>query len=238
MNTRSQILCAWCGILCPVLMFTGFWPMAQFFPPHLPSASAAEIAALYQENANGIRAGMILVMFAGAMYGAFSAAIAAQMRRMEYRNTPVLTYTQLAAGIGSIWLFFLPAIVFSVAAYRPERAPEITQALNDIGWFTFVWPFALGFMQNLALGFAVLSDKRPTPIMPRWVGFFNFWVAILFIPACLLTFFKTGPFAWNGLLAFWIPAGVFGPWFFVIAIMVIKAAKQQAAEFQQSGTSA
>jgi hypothetical protein len=230
MNTRSQILCAWCGILCPVIMFIGLWPAAGFFPPHLPTATAAEIAAIYQRDATGIRMGMIFILVAGALYAPFTAAIAAQMRRIETRITPVLTYTQLAAGTASILLFLIPALIWSVAAFRPERNPEITQALNDIGWFVFVMPFILGFTQNLALGFAIISDHNPRPAFPRWVGFFNFWTALLFVPGCLLTFFKSGPFAWNGLIAFWVPACIFGPWFFVVSIYVMKAARQQAAE--------
>jgi hypothetical protein len=50
------------------------------------------------------------------------------------------------------------------------------------------------------------------------------------VPACLLTFFKTGPFAWNGLLAFWVPATVFGLWFWVVGFAVIKAIKTNIVE--------
>ena len=230
MNARSQILCAWCGILCPIFMFIGLWPAAGFFPPHLPTASAAEIAAIYARDAVGIRFGMIVIMLAGAMYMPFTAAITAQMRRIEHARTPVLTYTQLGCGVATILLFLIPALIWSVAAFRPERPAEITQALNDLGWFFFVMPFVLGFTQNLALGFTIIGDRRPKPVFPRWLGFFNFWIAVLFVPGCLLTFFKTGPFAWNGLIAFWIPAAIFGPWFWVVSIYVIKAAKQQALD--------
>lgn len=230
LNTRAQVLCAWAGILCPVIMFIGLWPAAGFFPPPLPGTSAADIAAIYQNNASGIRIGTICFLIAGALYGAFTASVSAQMRRMEPRETPVLSYAQLAAGSASILLFLVPALVWSVAAYRPERSPEITQALNDLGWFFFVMPFVLGFLQNLCIGFATLSDQRAQPVFPRWVGYFNLWAAALFIPGCLITFFKTGPFAWNGLLAFWIPAGVFGPWFWITAWAVIRAARRQAAQ--------
>jgi len=211
-------------------MFVGLWPAAGFFPPHLPSASAAEIAAIYQRDAVGIRFGMILILIAGALYAPLTAAIAAQMRRIEYRATPVLSYLQLAAGTASIMLFVIPAMIWTAAAYRPERTPEITQALNDLGWLFFVMPFILGFTQNLALGFTIIGDKRAKPVFPRWVGFFNFWIALLFVPGGLVTFFKTGPFAWNGVIAFWIPAAIFGPWFFIVSIYVMKAARQQAAE--------
>jgi phage shock protein PspC (stress-responsive transcriptional regulator) len=211
-------------------MFVGLWPAAGFFPPHLPSASAEEIAAIYQRDAVGIRLGMIIIMIAGALYMPFTAAITAQMRRIEHRVSPVLTYTQLGAGIATILLFLTPALIWTAAAYRPERSPDVTQALNDLGWFFFVMPFVLAFVQNLALGFTIINDKRPRPVFPRWVGFFNFWIALLFVPGCMVTFFKTGPFAWNGLIAFWVPACVFGPWFFVVSIYVMKAARQQQAD--------
>ena len=230
MNTRSQIICAWSGILCPIFMFIGLWPMAGFFPPHLPTASAAEIAAIYQHDTNGIRLGMIVILMAGALFAPFVASISAQMRRIENSKTPVLSYTQLSSGTAGILLFIIPAMIWTAAAYRPDRSPEITQTLNDLGWLCFVMPFILAVVQNLAIGFAIISDKNAKPVFPRWLGFFNFWIALLFVPGGLVTFFKTGPFAWNGLLAFWVPAGIFGPWFWIMATYVIKAAKQQAAE--------
>lgn len=228
MNARTQIICAWCGILCPIIMFLGLWPVAGFMPPHLPTASAADIAAIYQQNTNSIRFGCILIIISGALYGPYTAAIAGQMRRMEHRETPVLTYSQLSAGIATILLFLIPALIWSVAAFRPDRPAEIIRTLNDLGWFFFLMPFVLGFLQNFVIGFAVLGDRNTPRIFPRWVGFFNFWIALLFIPGCLLTFFKAGPFAWNGILAFWVPAIIFGPWFLVMSTYVIKAVKQQA----------
>ena len=233
MNTRAQIICAWCGFLCPIVMFAGLWPAAGFFPPTPPTANAQDIAALYVQNATGIRVASILFIVTGALFGAFSASIAAQMRRMETRETPVFTYAQLGGAIPQTLFFILPALIWSVAAFRPERSPDVTQALNDLGWFIFVMPFTLPFLQNISLGFAIIGDKRPNPVMPRWLGFFNFWLALLYVPGGFITLFKTGPFAWNGLLAFWIPAGLFGIWFYVIAFYVIKAAKQQEAESRQ-----
>lgn len=229
-NTRSQVLCAWCGILCPLVAFGGVWLGAGFLPPHLPMASALEIAAIYQQNATGIRVGMVILLISGALYLPFTAAITVQMRRIETRATPVLTCTQFGAGISSCMLFIVPALIWTATAFRPERNPDITQAMNDFGWFFFVMPFILGFTQNLALGFAIISDINQRPVFPRWVGYFNFWIALLFVPGGLVTFFRVGPFAWNGLLAFWVPVFVYGPWFFVVSFYLIRAARQQAAE--------
>jgi len=229
-NATSQIVCVWAGILCPLFLFAGLWPAMKFIPPLNPAASAAEIATIFQNNTNGIRLGSIFIMIAGALYAPFTAVIAAQMRRIERGSTPVLTYSQLAAGAASCLLFIIPGLAWTIAAFRPERPPEITQAFNDFAWIFVVMPFVLAEVQNICFGAVIISDKRTTPLFPRWLGFFNFWIALSFIPGGLTTFFKTGPFAYNGLLAFWIPAGTFGPWFIVICVYLIKAIRRQQAE--------
>jgi hypothetical protein len=37
-------------------------------------------------------------------------------------------------------------------------------------------------------------------------------VAVSFVPAGMLLFFKTGPFAYHGLFPFWLPVATFGLW--------------------------
>ena len=227
-HAKTQTLCAWSGFVGANLFFGGLLIMG-FIPPLLPSSNAADIAAIYQANTNGIRLGAILIMMAGGFVAPMFAAIAVQMKRIEGSEAPVLTYTQIITGAGGLFLFIVPAMVFTAAAFRPERTPEITQTINDLAWIITVMPFILGFMQNLSIGFCIIGDKRTQPIMPRWVGFLNIWIAILFVPGCLITFFKLGPFAWNGLIGFWLPALAFGPWFLVMPYFVSKAAKKQEA---------
>jgi len=50
--------------------------------------------------------------------------------------------------------------------------------------------------------------------------------AILFIPGGLIAFFKTGPFAGDGILTFWLPFAVFFGWFVVMFPLFLKAIKQ------------
>lgn len=78
-------------------------------------------------------------------------------------------------------------------------------------------------VQAAAVAVAVLGDKSTRPLIPRWVGYFNLWVILLFLPGGLATFFKTGAFAWNGLLAFWLAAVVFGLWYVVMTVMLRRA---------------
>ena len=228
MNTKNQLWCTWSGIAFAILFTMGFWPISHFMPPPSPTMSAAEVASMYSANTNQIRFGLLVMMGASGLILPFTAAIAAQMKRMEDAPS-VLTYLQLASGALGAVFFIVPCVLWSVAAFRPERTPDLIQLMNDAGWMLFLMPFTTFIVQNFAIGIAVLGDKSAQPVLPRWLGFFNFWVAVLFVPGGLLTFFKTGPFAWNGLMAFWVPFVVFFTWYIMMFVFMRKGILAQAA---------
>ncbi len=225
LNSTAQRLCAWSGIVGVTFFFLAFF-LAGFIPPPGPSLTQDEVVAMYQQNTTGIRIGMLFMMISGMFIAPLVAVISLHLRRIE-GVSPLMTYTQLSAGSVGILFFIIPAVLFLVTAFRPDRPPELTYLMNDFSWImtVIVWPPA--FMQNIAIGVAVIGDKSPKPIFPRWLGFFNFWIALLFVPGSLLPFFKTGPFAWNGVFAFWIPGSVFCLWFIVMLVLLLKAIKQQ-----------
>jgi hypothetical protein len=41
---------------------------------------------------------------------------------------------------------------------------------------------------------------------------------------------RTGPLAWNGMIAGWLPSLLFLSWTILITVMLLKAIKQQEAE--------
>ena len=226
MNTKAQLFCAWCGVGFLVLFSIGWWFIAGYIPPMSPAMSANEVAAFYQENTGLIRLGMVITMFSAALSAPWVAVIAVQIKRIE-GEFPALTYALLVAGAVGVVVLVVPPMVWTTAAFRPERDPELIMLLNDFGWLFFVMTFSPFFIQNLVIGLAVFSDKADAPVFPRWVAYFNIWVAILLIPGGLITFFKTGPFAWDGILAFWLPLLVFFGWFLVMFPLLLKAIKQQ-----------
>jgi hypothetical protein len=226
MNTRNQIICAWCGPLAILVFFAGF-ATAGFFPPMDPSLDPSQVAQRYSDHATSIRLGTLIMVFSAGVVTPFAAAVSVYLRRMEGREAPVLTLTQFAAGTTGIMMFLTEAMFWSICAYRPQRLPEITQALNDIAWFFTVMPFCLIFVQALSIAVVVLSDKGTERVFPRWVGYFNLWAAILYVPGGTMTFFHGGPLAWNGVLAFWVPAAVYCSWFVVMATQVTRAARHQ-----------
>jgi hypothetical protein len=226
MSVRSQRMCTLSGPLAFVAVGVGIWPVAHFLPPLLPSASAEDIAAIYRANPDGIRLGAILFMVGASLFIPFFTQFSVLMKRMEGENTP-LALTQAIGAAVVVTLFFLPGIMFSLAAFRPERPAEMLQLVNDLGWLLLVIPVMPAFVQTMAIGLAILSDEKPVPVMPRWTGYFSIWLAVLFLPGCLAAMFKSGPFAWNGLLAFWLPVGMFGFWAVTMTFPMLKAISQE-----------
>ena len=112
---------------------------------------------------------------------------------------------------------------------------SLTQALNDVFWFIFVGLVGPLITQVVILAFVVLFvEKRAVPSFPRWFGYFNIWYAILGVPGCAIYLFKTGPLAWNGIFAFWIPLTVFTIWQVVASVMLAKAVDVEAAEREKA----
>ncbi|BBY21909.1 hypothetical protein MSTO_21140 [Mycobacterium stomatepiae] len=66
----------------------------------------------------------------------------------------------------------------------------------------FLTPIAPFIIQNVVIGIAILSDQAQ--ILPRWVGYLNFWIAASFLPDVLAFFFHSGPLSWRGVLVFWL----------------------------------
>ena len=227
MKFFDQKLCAWGGPFCAAFLGVGLL-MAGFVPPPSPSLSPEEIAAVYQSKTNLIRGGMLLGLAGIAGYIALVGAISVQLRRMQgiSRLPP---YLQLGAGAIGVLTVMFPVMIFALTAFRPDRDPQITQALNDLGWLIIIPAFPTFIAQFLAIAFGVLQDRSPKPVFPRWVAYFNVWVGLLFIPGGFAYFFQTGPFAWNGALSFWIAASAFFAWLMVMSGLLLRAIADEEA---------
>lgn len=227
MNYKTQIACVACGAAFVALFTLGWIFVAGLVPAPAPTLDAAAIAAFYGESTGTLRFGLLITMISASLTIPWIAVIGVQLRRTE-RDFPVWTATQLVAGAATVVFLTVPIMIWTVAAFRPERAPELILLMSDFGWIMLIMTFPPFFVQLAAIGLAIVSDTHEHPVFPRWVGYFNIWVAILFIPGGLLTFFKTGPFAWNGLLAFWLPLTVFFLWYIVMFFALVKAIRTPA----------
>src|SRR5262249_46808293 len=80
-----------------------------------------------------------------------------------------------------------------------------------------------------------LMDRRQRPIFPRWLGYYNLWVALMFTPGTFTVFFHNGPLAWNGLIAWYLPLAVFATWLVINPIYLSKAVDTMDAD-ERAGT--
>jgi hypothetical protein len=225
MTFSEQKVCAWGGPFCCLFLGVGLL-LAGFVPPPAPTLSAEDISALYRDNAWAIRSGMVISLFGMVGWLALVAAINTQMERMVLSSS-LPRHLQLGAGVIGVLTVMFPVMIWAITAFRPERDPQLTQMLNDIGWLIIIPAFPTFIAQLGGLGWGILQDEGKHPVFPRWVAFFNFWVAVLFIPGGFAYFVRTGPFAWDGFFAFWVAAGAFFVWLMVMTPILLSALKQQ-----------
>lgn len=220
----AQLGCIWTGPLATVLALLGMVFISGFIPATSPAASGQEIASFYAENVTGIRIGMVVSMIAFSLFVPFGIAIALQTQRIE--QVPVMSWIQIASVAIAALEGVMSCVIWLAAAFRPDVLdPDMTRMLHDLGWICFlvdVPPFSIWIG---AIGIAILRDENATPLFARWVGYFNLWVAVLILPALLVPFFKTGPFAYNGLLALYLPFGAFFIWMVVMTLALFRAVK-------------
>lgn len=171
---------------------------------------------------------MMVMVLGAALLGPFFAVISVQIRRIEGPR-PILTYAQLMLGACFILEIIFPMMAIQTAAFRPERDGAIQQTLNDMGWLTFFGVASTGFVQLVIIGVAILQDTQPVPAFPRWVGYFNIWVGFAFFPGTVMIFFKSGPFAWDGIFIFWIPFTAFFLWLLIMPFALCRAIDQETA---------
>jgi hypothetical protein len=229
MNATAQRVCAWCGPVLAVLFFIGFWVIAGFIPPPSPAESAVKTAARFHDHANSIRTGLLITMYSGVLTVPWVAAISVQLKRLEGQFSP-LTYAQLGLGVLLPLEFIVPIYFWLAAAFRAGRSPETIQTLNDLGWLPFVGLVFTVVAQAIVIGIAILTDRRAKPIFPRWSGYFSLLSAVLFFPAGLDIFTKTGPIAWNGWLAWWVLVIAFFAWLIVVSVVLLRAIRNQETE--------
>jgi hypothetical protein len=223
LNTGAQRLCVWCGPFMLVIWVASFVLLSKFIPPPSPEDTRAEVVARFSDHTDRIRLGLVISLFACALLVPFCAVIAAQMRRIEGGRS-VLAETQLVSGGLLCVEFLLPFAIWQTALYRVgEWSPETVQMLNDMAWLMFLGIICSACVQVASIGIAVLRDHRDEPVFPRWAGYFNLWVAIMWVPAGWIPFFKHGILAWNGAFAFYIPLTVYGIWFAVMVILLLRA---------------
>jgi hypothetical protein len=222
MTRRVQLLCAWGAPVSIIAFAVGWVGFAGFLPPLSPSDNAAVIADIFAERRTGIRFGAIIMMVGTMFWIPWAAVVAAQPRRTE-RDRGVLPQTQVGCAVAATAIVIIAMLIWVVAAFRPDRSPELIQTLSDLGFVISIMPFAVFCVWNVALGLAIFADDGPAPAYPRWSAYLCMWTALLYVPGGALAFFQTGPLAWNGAFAFFLPAIAFFIWLIVMTVLTLRS---------------
>lgn len=211
-----------------LLFFLGFMVFAGYLPPPSADLSPDALVARLQHNLMGFRIGMLITMVGFSFMVPWAVGLAARLRPLE-GDFPVLTYTQIGSvaigsmiGQGATW-------IFEAVAYRlDDTDPHIIRALHDVAFFTFLAPWPSFSVWCVALAVLIFRDRRPVPDFPRWAAYLSLWTALLFVPACLIFWFKTGPFSWSGVISFYIPVFIFFIWVVGLTVPALRAVRRSA----------
>jgi len=223
-SKRIQLLCVWSGLATVVVVSIGFLVAGVLPLPLGPNSSTQEVVGFYSHDTR-VAAGLVIASLGVCLVFPLIALIGVYMARMEGR-TPILTFLQLVTGAATGVLLLMPLLLMAAIPFRPDRTAELTVTLNDIAWLLFITPIGPFIIQNIAIGTAILSDTRG--LLPRWVGYLNYWVALSFLPDVLAFFFHSGPFAWRGIFVFWLAFVAYAV--FLVAMGLVLRAAIRAAD--------
>jgi len=201
-----------CAIAYILMLLLGWGLIAGFVPPIHPNAGALDVAAQFRADHTRICIGMIVIMFSALVFIPFGAVLTHFVQQVE-DGAGVLTYCVLLGCAGNMILSFYPAMMWLVAAYRPNRDPELVYLFSDAGWLQFIGGATVLLAMPLTVAAAAFLDTSPNPVFPRWAGYLNLWLVLLIVPDQILFLFQSGPFSWNGIFGLWIPVTAFAVWF-------------------------
>jgi hypothetical protein len=169
--------------------------------------------------------GMALLALTLGLASLASGVIVVQMKRME-GVSPALPYAYLSAlAVAGVPGCLFPGLMFALGAFRPEYDPQIQVMLYDLGFLCFVGSLGVFFVQYLVFALAIFLDRRG--IFPKWLGYLTIWALVTELVAVPTWITRTGPFAWNGLLTFWLGTLIFVAWEFLMCVCLYRAIKSQ-----------
>lgn len=227
MNNKSlELAGAWSGLAYVLFFGLGWLILARFLPPISPAATASEVATLFQERHLSLMLASVIMMVSTLILIPFSAVLLLVIQKIEGRTGMLTLMLGFSLALGLVLNFYTP-LSWATAAFRPERSPELILLMSDIGFLQFMGGIPLFILTWAVIAYATLVvTPRDNPVLPRWFGYLNLWTVVLYIPELLIYFFKTGPFAWDGIVGFWIPALLFTAYFLAATYVLLPAVKK------------
>ena len=231
-RTDGELILFWTLPAVALIWISAFFLFPGFLHPMSPTMSAAEVAGFYRDEAARICYSMILFNWFGVGLVPVVVLLALQVRRMAHR-TPILSYSLIACAGGPPALFLIANMFWLLGAFRPDRAPELTMLFNDLAWITFSVMVSYLIAQCLLLALAIYWDRNDTRVFRPWVAHFNVATAVALMPAAFTALALDGPFAWDGLLSFWLKNIAIATWIVVMGVVLGRTIMRQRRGAEQ-----
>ena len=200
----------WFNWIFVALTAVGWLGIAHFWAPARADLSLEETKTWFTETHHwGVMIGCSLFYIAAGLLTPGSVAFGIMLAKIEGR-WPLWSLTTAVCGIFISLIVFFNACAWIVSAYRHESEASVLQAFSDWAWFAFLLGWIYLAIEMFATAAVELMDHRPKPMVPRWLTWLTFAGAVTVFFAAGPAFFKSGPFAYHGLLAFYIPVGIWG----------------------------
>jgi hypothetical protein len=225
----GELILFWTLPVVAIIWVSAFFLFPGFVHPMSPNMSADQVADFYRDETARIRYSMILFNWFGVGLIPIVILLAMQIRRMAHR-TPILSYSLIACAGGPPTLFLVANMFWLLGSFRPERAPELTQLLNDLAWLTFTVLVPYLIAQCLLLALAIFWDDQDRPVFRPWVAVFNLLVAAALAPAAFTALTFDGPIAWDGVLSFWVKNVAIAVWIVVMGVVLGQTIRRQRAD--------
>ncbi|MGB3286960.1 hypothetical protein [Mycolicibacter algericus] len=230
-NTRGQRILLWTVPPAAGLFVLAYLLFPVFSPPLSPTLTPEQVAAFFAQNVTGILGVAILCNLIACSLVPLFAVTAVQISRTA-TSSSVFTYAYLlCVGVG-LTAFILADYCWAMAAFRPERDPQLISLLNDMAWFFFIAPVGTIIVQNICLALSIYLDARPEPIFPRWVAHFNVAAAVLLVPSAFSLLHKSGPLAWDGAVSFTLRLSVFAVYLVVMFVVLLGIVNRQSDDHE------
>jgi hypothetical protein len=200
----------WCNWIFVALTAIGWLRIAHFWAPARADLGLDATKVWFTETHQwGTIIGCSLFYIAAGILTPGSIAMGIMLAKIEGR-WPLWSITMAVCGIFISLIVFFNACAWIVSAYRDESDASVIQAFSDWAWFAFLLGWIYLAIEMFATAVVELMDHRPEPMVPRWLTWLTIAGAATLIFAAGPAFFKSGPFAYHGLLAFYLPVVIWG----------------------------
>lgn len=226
----------WCNWIFVALTAIGWLGIAHFWLPARADLGLEATKVWFTETHQwGVIVGCTLFYIAAGILTPGSVAFGIMLARIEGR-WPLWSFTTAVCGVFISLIVFFNACAWIVSAYRDEFDASVIQAFYDWAWFAFLLGWIYLAIEMIATGVVELMDHRDEPMVPRWLTWLTFAGAATLIFAAGPAFFKSGPFAYHGLLAFYLPVVIWGAYIALTTWYMLKELKRATDSSQIPAT--